>query len=109
MTIPTDGRLHPTLKNGLNVNLMDAPDFNIDQCEFHTKGPATYVYQKIPSGVADWRIGQYAVGSPQVITGVTCRGTCLSVYSTCVENGMVLGACCNGYCAANKCRLYRPF
>lgn len=50
MTIPTDGRLHPTLKNGLNVNLMDAPDFNIDQCEFHTKGPATYVYQKIPSG-----------------------------------------------------------
>jgi len=46
MTIPTDGRLHPTLKNGLNVNLMDAPDFNIDQCEFHTKGPATYVYQE---------------------------------------------------------------
>jgi len=109
MTVPADGHFHPTPNNGLNVNLIDAPDFNIDQCEFHTKGPATFVWQTVPSGVGDWRISQYAVGPPQIITGVTCRGTCLGVYSTCYESGMFLGTCCNGYCAANKCRPYRNF
>ncbi|KAK5652816.1 hypothetical protein OQA88_9482 [Cercophora sp. LCS_1] len=109
MTIPADGKFHATPNNGLNVNLIDAPDFNIDQCEFHTKTQATFVWQTTPSGVGDWRISQYAVGPPQIITGVTCRGTCLSVYSTCFENGTYLGGCCNGYCAANKCRPYRNF
>ncbi|KAK0619444.1 hypothetical protein B0T14DRAFT_430632 [Immersiella caudata] len=109
MAIPADGKLYPTPKNGLNVNLIDAPDFNIDQCEFHTvkESPVTYVWQTTNSlSVASWRISQYAVGPPQIITGVTCRGTCLGVYSTCFENGQFLGECCNGYCAANKCRPY---
>ncbi|KAK0705530.1 hypothetical protein B0H67DRAFT_499303 [Lasiosphaeris hirsuta] len=107
LTIPADGKFHTT-KNGLNVNLIDAPDFNIDQCEFKTAGPATYVWQTTPS-VYDWQISQYAVGPPQPIQGVTCHGRCLGVYSTCYENGTYLGSCCNGYCAANKCRPYRYF
>ncbi|KAK4446808.1 hypothetical protein QBC34DRAFT_410875 [Podospora aff. communis PSN243] len=109
MTVPADGKFHATPNNGLNVNLIDAPDFNIEQCEFHTvKGsPATYVWQTTASPtVGTWRISQYAVGPPQIITGVTCKGTCLGVYSTCYENGQFLGGCCNGYCAANKCRPY---
>jgi len=79
LTIPADGKCHP-INNGLNVNLIDAPDFDIERCEFQTKGPATFVWQTT-AGPNGWRVSQYAVGPPQVILGVTCWGTCLGVYS----------------------------
>lgn len=80
LTIPADGQPHPT-NNELNVNLIDAPDFNIEWCEFKTHQPVAMVWQAVPSGVSNWRISEYAVGPPQPIDAVTCRGTCLGVYS----------------------------
>jgi len=62
------------------------------------------VWQTTPSGVSNWRISQYAVGPPQPIDSVTCSGTCLQTYGDCYVNGQYVGSCCNGYCAANKCR-----
>ncbi|KAI8627093.1 hypothetical protein F5Y19DRAFT_188558 [Xylariaceae sp. FL1651] len=104
LTIPADGLPHPT-NNGLNINLIDAPDFNIEWCTFTTHQPVALVWQTTPSPtMPSWLISQYAVGPPQPIDSVRCSGTCLSTYSTCYDNGMYIGSCCNGYCAADKCR-----
>ncbi|GAB1312642.1 hypothetical protein MFIFM68171_02852 [Madurella fahalii] len=103
LTIPSDGQSHPT-NNGLNVNLITAPDFNIDQCQFSTHQPATFVWQTTKDNPP---VSEYAVGPPQPVDAVTCRGTCIPTYGTCFENNAYIGHCCNGYCAATKCRPWR--
>ncbi|KAK3330002.1 hypothetical protein B0H66DRAFT_542531 [Apodospora peruviana] len=105
LTIPADGQMHPT-NNGLNVNLIDMPDFNIWQCDFVTHQPVTMVQQLTYNNPP---VNQYAVGPPQPIDGVTCRPTCIPTYSYCYRNNTYIGACCNGYCAGDTCKPWRNF
>lgn len=100
LQVPADGNYYPT-NNGLNINIIQTPDFNAYQnCEFHTAGEKALV-----QGVIDG-VQSIAVGPPQPILGVTCHGTCIPNYSDCYRDGQYLGECCNGYCAANKCRAW---
>ncbi|KAK3385958.1 hypothetical protein B0H63DRAFT_523278 [Podospora didyma] len=104
MTFPADGSSYPT-KDNMAVSIIDAPDFNaIYQCTFNTVGQKTLVGSITPQGLA-----QIFVGPPQPITSVSCHGTCVGTYGDCYRDGQFVGQCCNGYCAANKCRPYVPF
>ncbi|KAF6832743.1 hypothetical protein CPLU01_05977 [Colletotrichum plurivorum] len=100
LTIPADGQFHAT-NNGLSVNIIDAPDYNaISQCTFYTNSEKALV-----SGITPQGVQQVIVGPPQPVTGVSCYGMCVPTYSNCYgSDGQYVGPCCNGYCAANKCR-----
>ncbi|KAI1843786.1 hypothetical protein JX266_010045 [Neoarthrinium moseri] len=100
LTIPADGKIHQT-NNGISVNIIDAPDYNaISQCTFYTAGQKTLV-----SGITDKGLQQVIVGPPQPITAVSCQGMCVGIYGDCYDhNGQFVGPCCNGFCAADKCR-----
>ncbi|KAK4168401.1 hypothetical protein QBC43DRAFT_229028 [Cladorrhinum sp. PSN259] len=108
MTIQADGVFHPTFHNDLNVNIIESPDYDIFRfCKF------TYVQPGSGTVTLVGSIGnnnqQVMVGPPTPITGVTCQGFCLTVYQDCYDrNGQYVGPCCNGYCAANKCRPWYP-
>ncbi|KUI58993.1 hypothetical protein VP1G_06239 [Cytospora mali] len=107
LTILADGQEHFT-NSDLNVNLIDAPDFDAYHlCSFKTgNGEATLVPSLTQRPEDPWPINQIAVGPPQAIVSVTCSGTCVGVYGDCFNstNGQYIGSCCDGFCAANKCR-----
>ncbi|KAL0938473.1 uncharacterized protein CTRU02_205083 [Colletotrichum truncatum] len=100
LNIPADGQIYPT-NNDLSINIIDAPDYNaIYQCTFHTNGEKALV-----SGITPQGIQQVIIGPPQPVTGVSCFGFCVGTYENCYgSDGQYIGPCCNGYCAANKCR-----
>lgn len=86
--------------NNIAVNIIDAPDYNAQyQCTFYTPGEKALVGGITPEGLS-----QVIIGPPQPVTGVSCAGICIPTYSDCFRNGQYLGPCCNGFCAANKCR-----
>ncbi|KAK3355418.1 hypothetical protein B0H65DRAFT_414648 [Neurospora tetraspora] len=103
LTVPADGNWYPT-NNGLNVNIITALDFTVTQCEFATHQQVAFAYQL--SGADPYPKEQFAVGPPQPIDRVRCHGYCLQIYQDCYKNGQFVGSCCNGFCAANKCRPY---
>lgn len=95
------------IDNGIAVNIIDAPDYNAPiNCKFYTPGQKTLVGSISPTGV-----GRILVGPPQPIRAVSCLGMCVPNYSNCYDtNGQYVGDCCNGYCAATKCRPWvNPF
>ncbi|KAK3936685.1 hypothetical protein QBC46DRAFT_295732 [Diplogelasinospora grovesii] len=99
LTLPADGKVYPT-NNNIAVSIIDAPDYNaFQQCTFYTPGPHTLASSISPEGV-----GQVIVGPPQPVTGVSCYGMCVQTYGDCYSQGQYVGPCCNGFCAANKCR-----
>ncbi|KAH7237423.1 hypothetical protein FSOLCH5_004771 [Fusarium solani] len=100
MTFPADGKTRQT-NSDINVNIIDAPDYNaFSQCTFTTNGEKTLV-QSIDSDGSQHII----VGPPQVITAVSCQGFCVPTYGECYDsNGQPVGPCCNGFCAADRCR-----
>ena len=121
MAFPADGKVYQTsmflfflffsfskinsvltrLDNNIAVNIIDAPDYNaISQCTFYTPGEKALV------GGIDTKTGagQVIIGPPQPVTGVSCVGMCVPTYSDCYRDGQYVGPCCNGFCAANKCR-----
>ncbi|ETS78577.1 hypothetical protein PFICI_10639 [Pestalotiopsis fici W106-1] len=100
LTIPADGQVYQT-NNDISVSIIDAPDYNaISQCTFYTVGDKTLV-----GGITSEGLQQVLVGPPQPITGVSCYGFCVGIYGDCYDiNGQFVGPCCNGYCAADKCR-----
>lgn len=102
LTVPADGNWYPT-NNGLNINIITALDFTVNQCEFATHQQVTFNYQLSGDSFPK---EQFAVGPPQPIDSVRCHGYCLGIYEDCVKNGQYVGTCCNGFCAANKCRPY---
>ncbi|KAK1760055.1 hypothetical protein QBC47DRAFT_366306 [Echria macrotheca] len=99
LAIPADGKVYPT-NNGISVNIIDAPDYNaLSQCTFYTPGEKALV-----GGIDSKGVGQIIIGPPQPVTGVSCQGVCIPTYGDCFINGQYVGPCCNGFCAANKCR-----
>ncbi|KAK2027154.1 hypothetical protein LX32DRAFT_641151 [Colletotrichum zoysiae] len=100
LVIPADGQVHAT-NNGISVNIIDAPDYNaISQCTFYTNGE-----KALASGITSQGLQQVIVGPPQPITGVSCFGICVATYGECYNTqGQYVGPCCNGFCAATRCR-----
>ncbi|KAJ3531261.1 hypothetical protein NM208_g8952 [Fusarium decemcellulare] len=100
MTFPADGKTRKTNSN-INVNIIDANDYNaFSQCTFTTKGQKTLVQSISQDGSQ-----HIIVGPPQVIIAVSCHGMCVPTYGECYDsNGQYVGPCCNGFCAADRCR-----
>ncbi|KAM7213565.1 hypothetical protein V8F06_011062 [Rhypophila decipiens] len=106
MAFPADGVKRNT-NNNIAVNIIDAPDYNaLQNCQFYTAGEKTLVGSITSTGLT-----QILVGPPQPILAVSCQGFCLPNYSSCYDtHGQYVGDCCNGYCAATKCRPWvNPF
>ncbi|KAH6887893.1 hypothetical protein B0T10DRAFT_405928 [Thelonectria olida] len=102
LEFPADGTTHET-NSDISVNIIDAPDYNaFQQCTFTTTGEKTLV-QSIGKG----GLQQIVVGPPQPILSVSCNGMCVPTYGDCEcydSNGQYVGPCCNGFCAADRCR-----
>ncbi|OBT43132.1 hypothetical protein VE00_07701 [Pseudogymnoascus sp. WSF 3629] len=100
MAFPADGTIHPT-NHDFAVSIIDAPDYlALSDCTFHTGGEQTLV-----GGLSATGVQQVIIGPPQPITGVSCYGTCVGTYGQCYDNNnQFIGPCCNGYCAATRCR-----
>ncbi|KAK8061501.1 hypothetical protein PG994_007867 [Apiospora phragmitis] len=101
MRLPADGREHLT-NNAMTVNYIDAPDFTAQkQCTFRTPGKVALV-----NGIDSRGLQQILVGPPQPVVGVTCSGTCVPTWITCVNprTGAELGECCSGYCDKGRCQ-----
>lgn len=95
--------MDPNKDSDLNINLISAPDYNaLSQCKFVFKGiTQPTLAQHITSDGGQ----QIAVGPPAPLKSVTCLGSCVPVYGMCYDtNGQYVGPCCNGYCAATRCR-----
>lgn len=110
----------------LSVNVILSSDYDpIHFCSFKTTGQATLAASLTQRQADPWPINVVNVGPPQPIISVTCSGFCLGIYgefsgrgifyrasltSECVADncynsqGQYVGSCCNGFCAANKCR-----
>ncbi|RYP34247.1 hypothetical protein DL767_004370 [Monosporascus sp. MG133] len=100
LAVPTDGTVIPTNRNNLAVSIIDTPDYNaISQCTFNTAGVATLEHYVTQDGLQ-----QIIVGPPQPILSVSCEGTCVPTYGQCYINNQFVGPCCNGFCAATRCR-----
>ncbi|KAK0610162.1 hypothetical protein B0T17DRAFT_546031 [Bombardia bombarda] len=99
LAFPADGNVYAT-NSSIAISIIDAPDFlALTQCTFITSGEKT-----LASTITAQGLTQILVGPPQPITGVSCVGSCIYTYGDCYRNGQFLGQCCNGFCAANKCR-----
>ncbi|RYP64625.1 hypothetical protein DL770_009160 [Monosporascus sp. CRB-9-2] len=99
LAVPTDGTVIPT-NNNMDVSIIDTPDYNaISQCTFNTAGVADLQPYVTPDGLQ-----QIIVGPPQPIISVSCEGTCVPTWGECYINGQWVGPCCDGFCAANRCR-----
>ncbi|KAI4865978.1 hypothetical protein F4820DRAFT_418278 [Hypoxylon rubiginosum] len=100
LAVPADGTLVYT-NNDLSISIIDAPDYNAgSQCTFNTAGDKALVSS------IDTQTGMQSliVGPPQPIISVSCQGSCIPTYGACFVNGQYTGACCNGFCAATRCR-----
>ncbi|KAI5918703.1 hypothetical protein F4810DRAFT_558420 [Camillea tinctor] len=100
LDVPADGSVVPT-NNDISVNIIDTPDYNaISQCTFNTAGEKALV-----SGISPEGVQQIIVGPPQPIISVSCQGSCVPTYGQCYgTDGQYIGPCCNGFCAASRCR-----
>ncbi|KAI0120798.1 hypothetical protein F4776DRAFT_631884 [Hypoxylon sp. NC0597] len=100
LAVPADGTVVNT-NNGISVDTIDAPDYNaINQCTFTTAGQKTLV----SSINTQTGLQSIIVGPPQPIISVSCQGSCIPTYGECYTNGQYNGPCCNGFCAATRCR-----
>lgn len=73
----------------INVNIIDAPDYNaFSQCTFTTNGEKTLV-QSIDTDGSQHII----VGPPQVITAVSCQGFCVPTYGKWIEPQLPVNMC----------------
>jgi hypothetical protein len=86
----------------MSVAVIEAPDYNAySQCVFRSAGDAQVSFT---SSISPDGTNLVLVGPPQAIVSVKCEGMCVPNHSDCYANGQPVGPCCNGYCAANKCR-----
>ncbi|CAD6443458.1 3de85bb1-28ca-40a6-a6d2-c913737ebea1 [Sclerotinia trifoliorum] len=99
LTVPATGYTQLT-SNALSVSLIRSSNFDVFHlCTFSFASPATLVNNG----------GIISVGPPTPITAVSCPPTdqrCIPNYNDCYSSttGQFLGSCCDGFCAANKCR-----
>ncbi|KAH7028089.1 uncharacterized protein B0I36DRAFT_328593 [Microdochium trichocladiopsis] len=102
LSVPADGTVVET-NSDLNINLIDAPDYNaLGQCTFTFDSitqPALALH------ITESGLQQIAVGPPSVLKSVSCLGACVPTYGACYgPDGQYVGPCCTGFCAASRCR-----
>ncbi|KAI1100366.1 hypothetical protein F4804DRAFT_319190 [Jackrogersella minutella] len=100
LAVPADGTVVNT-NSDISISIIDAPDYNaINQCTFNTAS------EKSLAGSINTQTGLQSiiVGPPQPIISVSCQGSCIPTYGECFTNGQYTGPCCNGFCAATRCR-----
>ncbi|KAL2262983.1 hypothetical protein VTK26DRAFT_8712 [Humicola hyalothermophila] len=108
MSIPADGNAYET-NNTLTVSVISAPDYNAyQQCAFDFATPEGQEAPTLASSISPEGVNQILVGPPQPVRSVRCEGMCVPTYGDCFRDGMWVGPCCAGYCAANKCRPWVP-
>ncbi|KAH6663514.1 hypothetical protein B0J14DRAFT_609176 [Halenospora varia] len=109
LSFPADGNTYYT-NSDMSVNLVDGNGVDaLRYCNFQTTGAKALAGMQ--AGVNSTT---FAVGPPQPIISVNCRptafpGTCLPLYGQCEwcggsTGGCFTSSCCNGYCAATRCR-----
>lgn len=86
-------------ENDLSVSLIRSANYNVNQCTFYFVSPAA----TINNG------GIISVGPPSPVAAFNCPFTdqkCIPNYGDCFSSvtGQFIGSCCDGFCAANKCR-----
>lgn len=105
LDVLTDGSAQITNKNAKVVSV-DINDYNAQsQCIFKDASDAEIEGElKIDTETGDQSLS-FGEGG-KVVKSVSCEGLCIGIYSDCYDPsaGMNLGPCCNGFCAANKCR-----
>ncbi|CAI6086681.1 hypothetical protein V2G26_009754 [Clonostachys chloroleuca] len=101
LAVPADGTEVFT-NSDLSVSIIDAPDYNAGtQCFFKTDGEKTIVHSIDTSDGSQHLI----IGPPQPVRSVICQGMCVPTYGECYgSDGQYIGPCCNGFCAATRCR-----
>ena len=101
LAVKADG-VEVLTNNDLSISIIDSNDYNaLQQCTFKTDGEQTLV-QSIDTTDGSQHI---IVGPPQPIRSVTCQGYCVPTYGECYgSDGQSKGPCCNGFCAATRCR-----
>lgn len=101
LTIPADGKDHPTGESALSVNLIVAPDYDpYRYCTFRTAGgpqQVTFAPSLVQRpGLDPWPINEVAVGPPQPILSVACSGVCLGVYGRFFSSSVLSTYLCPG-------------
>lgn len=105
LDVLTDGSPQLTKKD-CKVVSVDINDYNANtQCVFKdTSDKEIEGELRIDNETGDQSLSFGEEG--KVVKSVSCEGMCLGIYADCYDPsaGMNLGPCCNGFCAANKCR-----
>ncbi|UNI22338.1 hypothetical protein JDV02_008234 [Purpureocillium takamizusanense] len=102
LVVKANGHPVDTGHADLAVRLVDAPDYlAYSLCRFATPRPV-----KLSTTIADDNVTQQVVlDPPQPVLSVSCEGMCVGTYGACYDtNGQFVGPCCNGFCAATRCR-----
>ncbi|KAJ4396373.1 hypothetical protein N0V93_000592 [Gnomoniopsis smithogilvyi] len=108
LMIPADGREYYT-DYTMDISLIRSDNYDPFQyCHFKTQGGDVALVSGLAQRTRDfWPINEVAVGPPTPIVSVKCSGFCLAIAEDCTDSqGESTGPCCNGFCAANKCRPY---
>ncbi|TGZ78633.1 hypothetical protein EX30DRAFT_343010 [Ascodesmis nigricans] len=103
LQVPADGSVVET-NNDINVNIIDANDYHaFTNCQFTFGGPQQpTLVQSIDNKTGKQSI---IVGPPAPVVSVSCQGMCVPVYGMCYGfDNQWIGPCCNGFCAATRCR-----
>ncbi|PNY24094.1 Uncharacterized protein TCAP_05958 [Tolypocladium capitatum] len=102
LAVKADGSTVETAHDGLDIFLIDAPDYlAYSMCKFQTPGEVTLSTKLASDNVTT----QIVLSPPQPVLSVRCEGKCLGTYVACyTSSGMLVGPCCNGFCAADLCR-----
>lgn len=87
---------------------VDINDYNAgSQCVFRdASGAEVRGELKVDTNTGNQSLLFGETGEGEVVGSVSCEGTCVGIYGFCFDpsTGMSLGACCNGVCAADRCR-----
>ncbi|KAF3769151.1 hypothetical protein M406DRAFT_234725, partial [Cryphonectria parasitica EP155] len=105
LNITADGEEYFT-DNDLSVSLILSPNYDpYHYCTFKTASQVAFAPSLVQRPEDLFPINEIAVGPPQPIISVKCSGVCLGVYGECYNiQGQYVAPCCNGFCAATRCR-----
>lgn len=98
--IPHSGSAN-IVDNRLAVHHIDAPDYCLRTlCKLSTAQPTELKDAIAADGVTQ----QVVLNPPTQVLSISCKGDCVPTYGECYKDGQYVGPCCNGFCAANRCR-----
>lgn len=89
------------IDNRLAVHHIDAPDYCLrNLCKLKTTQPTELNDAIAADGVTQ----QVVLKPPTQVLSISCKGDCVPTYRECYKDGQYVGPCCNGFCAADRCK-----